>query len=140
MRQTPSTFPLSLSLDSEVRDVMTHGVVSIPGDASLRDAHEALVAHEVHALLVTDRHTAAPLGWITARGLLLSAARRTTAHTAKQAITEPVHTISPSASLAKAMGLLLDTNVSHLLVSPRESAMPEGVVSEIDLVRIGGRS
>ena len=140
MRHSSSTSTLPLSLDNEVRDVMTHGVVSIPGDASLRDAHEALVAHEVHALLVTDRHTAAPLGWITARGLLLAAARRTIAHTAQEAITEPVHTISPTASLARAMGLLLDTNVSHLLVSPRESAMPEGVVSEIDLVRRSGRS
>jgi CBS-domain-containing membrane protein len=140
MRHTASTFTLPLQLDSEVREAMTHGVVSIPCDARLRDAHEALVAHEVHALLVTDRHTAAPLGWITARGLLQAAARRTIAHTAKEAITEPVHTISPTASLAKAMDLLLDSNVSHLLVSPRESAMPEGVVSEIDLVRLSGRS
>ncbi len=140
MRHTSSTFTLSLPLDSEVREVMTHGVVSIPGDASLRDAHEALVAHEVHALLVTDRHTAAPLGWITARGILMSVANRTVAHTAQQAITEAVHTISPSAGLAKAADLLLDANVSHLLVAPRDSAMPEGVASDTDLVRLSGRS
>jgi CBS domain-containing protein len=139
MRHTSSTFTLPLPLDCEVREVMTHGVVSIPGGASLRDAHGALVAHEVHAVLVTDGHTAAPLGWITARGLLLAAARRTAPHTAQEAITEPAHRISPTASLAKAMALLLDTNVSHLLVSPREGAMPEGVVSEIDLVRHSGR-
>jgi len=138
MRQMSSTFTLPLPLDSEVREVMTHGVVSIPGDASLRDAHEALVAHEVHALLVTDRDTAAPLGWITARGLLLSAAGRAVAHNAKQAITEPIHTISPSATVAKAVDHLLDTRASHLLVAPREGAMPEGVVSELDLVHLHG--
>jgi CBS domain-containing protein len=140
MRQTSTTFTLPLPLESEVREVMTHGVVSIPGDASLSDAHEALVAHHVHALLVTDRDTGAPLGWITARGLLLSAADRGGAHTAKQAINEPVHRISPSATLAKAVDVLLEKNASHLLVAPRESAMPEGVVSELDLVRLSGRS
>jgi len=140
MRHTSSTFTLPLPLDCEVREVMTHGVVSIPGGASLRDAHGALIAHDVHAVLVTDGHTAEPLGWITARGLVLAAARRTMPHTAKEAITEPVHRISPTASLANAMALLLDSNVSHLLVSPREGAMAEGVVSETDLVRLSGRN
>jgi CBS-domain-containing membrane protein len=138
MKHAHPSFSLPLHLDSEVQDVMTHGVVSIPEDATLRDAHEALLAHDVHALLVTDLHTAAPLGWITARGLL-EAARRTAPHTAAQAIKEPVRTISPTATVAQAVDLLLETNVSHLMVSPRANSMPEGVVSDTDLVRFGGR-
>ena len=139
MKHARAPYGLPLSLDSEVRDVMTPGVVSIPENATLQRAHEALVAHDLHALLVTDRHTGAPVGWITARGLLSWAASRSTSHTARQAVTEPVVTVAPSAPASTAVQLMLDSGVSHLLVAFRSDAMPEGVLSESDVVRLGGR-
>jgi CBS domain-containing protein len=139
MKYSRAPYSLPLSLDSEVREVMTPGVVSIPENATLQRAHEALVAHSVHALLVTDRNTGTPVGWITARGLLSWATSRTGTHTARQAVTEAVITISPSASTEKAVALMLDGDVSHLLVAVRADAMPEGVLSDTDVVRLGGR-
>ena len=139
MKHARAPYSLPLSLESEVRDVMTPGVVSIPESATLQHAHEAMVAHDVHALLVTEKSTGLPVGWITARGLLSWATSRTGSHTARQAVTEPVQRISPSATVRKAVELMLDADVSHVLVAARADAMPEGVLSEADVVRLGGR-
>ena len=117
----------------EVRDVMTPGVVSVPGDASLRQVYGALSAHAVHAVLVVDRKTAAPLGWISAHGLLHWAVKKSHHQTAQQAICEPVHSLSPSATVDEAIQLLLQPGVSHVLVAHHGSATGEGVVSALDI-------
>jgi hypothetical protein len=44
--------------------------------------------------------------------------------------------IPPNASAAEALRALSDPETSHLVVSPRTAASPQGVVSEIDLVRL----
>lgn len=127
-------------LGREVREVMTPGVVSIPGDASIAQAHAALCAHSVHAVLVVDRKSGAPLGWVTAGGLLRSALGESTPRTATQAICEPVHVVSPSATVREAAELLLESGVSHVLVAHYGATSGEGVVSSIDVVRlIAGR-
>jgi CBS domain-containing protein len=136
---TAAPFPSSITLEHEVRDVMTPGVVSIPADAPIRRVHETMLAHGTHAVLVVDRETGGPVGWVTARGLLRWAACVGTVTTAKQAISEPARTISPRASVREALAMLLDEDVSHLLVAHPRSRMPEGVVAEIDIVRIDGR-
>ena len=122
-------------MNQEVREVMTPGVVSVPGDASLRQVQGALVAHAVHAVLVLDRKSGAPLGWVSAAGLLRWAVEPTIHATAQQAICEPLHTISPSAHLREAIDILLEPGVSHVLVAHKGSASGEGVVSDIDVVR-----
>ena len=120
-------------LGREVREVMTPGVVSVPGDASLRQVYGALAAHGVHAVLVDDRKTGAPLGWISAQGLLHWAMKAGHQQTAHQAICEPIHTVSPSARVGEAVELLLQPGVSHVLVAHAGSATGEGVVSALDI-------
>ena len=126
-------------LDREVREVMTPGVVSIPSDASIGHVYSAISAHEVHAILVVDRRSSAPLGWVTAGGLLHWALHGTHHHTAGQAICEPVHTVSPSATVRDAAEILLRPGVSHVLVTHHGDSPPEGVVSDVDIVRLMSR-
>jgi CBS domain-containing protein len=126
-------------LDREVRDVMTPGVVSIPSDASIGHVYGAIAAHEVHAVLVVDRKSSVPLGWVTAGGLLHWALRGAHNHTAGQAVCEPVHTVSPSATVREAAEILLRPGVSHVLVTHRGDSAPEGVVSDVDVVRLMSR-
>lgn len=126
-------------LDREVREVMTPGVVSIPSDASIAHVYGAISAHEVHAILVVDRKSSAPLGWVTASGLLHWALHATQHHTAGQAVCEPVHTVSPSATVRDAAEILLRPGVSHVLVTHRGDSAPEGVVSDVDVVRLMSR-
>lgn len=125
--------------DREVRDVMTPGVVTIVEDASLTQVFRALDRHRVHALLVLGRHQGVPLGWVTARGLLGLFDRDPTVVSARDAVVERAVTIQPSATLREAQGLLSREGVSHLLVSHLPGVLPEGVVSDADLVRAAGR-
>jgi CBS domain-containing protein len=123
-------------LHREVREIMTPGVVSIPGDASLKQVYGALAAHDVHAVLVVERKSGKALGWINTGGLLAWAVKGRAHHTAAQAVCEPVHTISPSATVGDAVELLLKPGVSHVLVAHHGASSGEGVLSDTDVVRL----
>ena len=120
-------------LHREVREVMTPGVVAVPGDASLRQVYGALAAHGVHAVLVLDHKSAAPIGWISATGLLQWAVKGPHHQTAQHAVCEPIHTIAPGAPVDDAVQLLLQPGVSHVLVAHERSATGEGVISALDI-------
>ena len=121
-------------LQTPVRAFMRPGVVTLAEDASLLQAQRAMVAHGVHAVLITA--DGGPLGWVTAGGLLPWLPKDPALYLAQAAITERVVSIPPGASARDALQALSDSAVSHLLVSPRTAASPQGVVSEIDLVRL----
>jgi CBS domain-containing protein len=128
-------------LDREVRDLMRPGVISLPGGASLRQVQRTLASHEVHAVLIADNHTGKPLGWVTARGLLDHASRDLDLVTAASVVSEPAVTISPSASVRTALDALLSSDGSRLLVCQAGCDAPEGVVTDLDLVKLlGSRS
>jgi CBS domain-containing protein len=123
----------------EARDLMTPGVISIVEDASLAQVHRALAAHRVHALLVVGRRSGRPLGWVTASGLLAWLDGDPALACASDAITEPATAIEPSASGREALTALGQPRVSRLLVQRHVEALPEGVISELDLI-VGPRS
>jgi CBS domain-containing protein len=121
-------------LDLEARDLMTPGVVSIAEDASLGQVYRALLAHRVHALLVIGRHGGRPLGWVTARGLLSWLDKDESLACARDAITQDPVGIEPGASGREAMLALSQPGVTHVLVQRAPDAMPEGVISTLNLV------
>jgi CBS domain-containing protein len=136
---SPEGQPLGapVPLDREVREVMTPGVVSIVEDASVKQARRAMQAHGVHAVLVVGCERGRPLGWITARGLLNWVDREESLAHARDAITEAPATIEPSASVQEAVRAILQPGVSHLLVQHHPDRLPEGVISERDLIALG---
>jgi CBS domain-containing protein len=125
-------------LETQVRDFMTPGVLTIAEDASLGHVYHAMVAHSVHAVLVVGRTEGRPLGWVTARGLLGWVGRDRSLGSASDAITERPFKIAPSASAREAVTALSQPGTSHLLVCRHEDATAEGVVSELDLVALEG--
>ena len=125
-----STHPL----DREARDLMTPGVVTIVEDATLRQVYGALRAHDVHAMLVVSQHGGRPLGWVTARGILAWLDKDASLACARDAVTEAPTAIGPSASGREALAALAQPGVSHLLVQRAAEAMPEGVISDVDLI------
>lgn len=126
-------------LDTPVRAVMTPGVVTLVEDATVRQAFAALAAHRVHAVLVVGQHRGMPLGWVTARGLLPYLERDDDLLSVRDAITEEPRTIEPGASVREALVALSQPATSHLLVTARQSLVPEGVVSDLDLARVAVR-
>jgi CBS domain-containing protein len=123
-------------LDTPVRELMSPGVLSIAEDASLRHVVRALAHHRVHALLVSGRAQGRPLGWVTSRGLLGWVERDHSLSAARDAITEPAVAIEPGATVRDAVALMTREQVGHLLVAHRADAMPEGVLSELDVLAV----
>jgi len=116
---------------------MTPGVVTIVEDASVRQARRAMRAHGVHAVLVVGRSQGRPIGWVTARGLLSWAERDETMAFAREAVTEAPTSIDPSASVREAVRAISQPGVTHLLVQHHPDRLPEGVISEVDLLALG---
>jgi CBS domain-containing protein len=131
---TPPPPPDARWLRTPVRAFMRPGVVTVAEDASLLQVQRAMIAHGVHAVLIVG--TAGPVGWITAGGLLPWLGQEPALYTASSALSEKVAWIAPTASAADALRFLADPAVSHLVVCPRAGAPAQGVVSEIDLVRL----
>jgi CBS domain-containing protein len=123
-------------LDTPVRELMSPGVLSIVEDASLRQVLRALRRHRVHAVLVSGRANGLSLGWVTTRGLLAWIERDHSLTVARDAITEPPITIDPGATVREAVSAMAREGVGRLLVAHRNNAMPEGVVSELDVLGV----
>lgn len=134
--ETPAFAPPTALHEREVREVMTPGVVTIVEDASVRQARRAICAHGVHGVLVVGRSEGRPLGWVTARGLLAWIGRDESMAAAREAVSEQPAAIEPSARIAEAVRALSQPGVSHLLVQRREGVLAEGVVSDVDLLKL----
>jgi CBS domain-containing protein len=137
-RNTPFPAASGDHLETPVRDFMTPGVLTIAEDASMLHVYRAMAAHSVHAILVVGRTSGRPLGWVTARGLLGWVGRDRSLPSARDAITERPLMIDPNAGAREALTALSQIGTSHLLVCRGSESMPEGVVSELDLVALEG--
>jgi CBS domain-containing protein len=121
-------------LETPVASIMRHGVVSIAEDASLANVARAMSDHHVHAILVEERTTGRPLGWVKAETLLSWMNMRSSWVHAHQAITEPVTTIAPTATVRDAITALLRHGTSRLLVCSDGGRAGEGVLTHLDVV------
>jgi CBS domain-containing protein len=135
----PHPAPLADRLDTAVREVMRPGVIVIAAHASVARAQRALLAHGVHAILVLADDDRRALGWVTSRGLLAWAERDISLGAARDAVTEPPLAIDPSASAREALALLEREDASRLLVARGDGGVPEGVVADVDLLRLVSR-
>ena len=131
---TPPPPPDNRWLQTPVRAFMRPGVVTVAEDASLHQVQRAMVAHGVHAVLITA--PGGPVGWVTASGLIQWLEKEPALFPAGAAVSEQAVYIQPGASARDAVRMLSDPAVGHLVVSPRTATSPQGVVSEIDLVRL----
>jgi CBS domain-containing protein len=131
---TATSEPVSGALDRPVRAVMRHGVVSVPEHALLDSVRRAMADHHVHAILVEERSTGRPLGWVRAESLLSWMNLESEPVHAHRAITERVVTVAPDAPLRDAVSALSRHEVSHLLVCDDGDRAAEGVVTALDVV------
>jgi CBS domain-containing protein len=122
-----------------VRDIMRHGVVSVPEHASLEAVFHAMADHRVHAVLVVAAADGRPLGWVKADALLTWMNLEPAGAHARQAITEQVVTIASDAPVREAIEALSPAGTSRLLVRDRGTIAGEGVVTPLDVVALRSR-
>ena len=118
-----------------VQRVMRAGVVSVAANASLLQVAQAMSAHGVHAVLVLDPASPARLGWVTTAGLIPRLVEVAPFARAADAVTEPATVIPPHSSVADAIRELARPGVTHLIVANGPGALPQGIVSDTDIVR-----
>ncbi len=122
-------------LREPLRTVMRPGVIVVSEDASAAQAHRALLAHGVHAVLVLERSGRA-VGWATPRGVLGLVGRDAEALSAADAVTEKAVVLEPFRTVHDALEAMQREGVARILVAGAAGRMPEGVVTEHDLLAV----
>lgn len=131
---TTASSPTQGVFDLPVRRVMRHGVVAVPDHASLDSVRRAMADHHVHAVLIENRISGEPLGWVTAEMLLSWMNLEHGPTHAHQAMTERVVTVAPDAPVREAVAALSRPEVSHVLVRDAGDRVALGVVTPLDIV------
>ncbi len=122
-----------------VRDLMHPGLITCPPHTRLGEVAALLHRHHVHALIVADRD-GPPLGiitdfdllageWLSADPESLNVMRRLTA---ADLMSSPIESVEASLPVTSAVSILLEKEVSRLLVT--ENGQAVGVISVSDFV------
>ena len=122
-----------------VGDLMHRGLITCRQDAALGQVAVMLTQHHVHALVVVDRDRR-PIGlisdfdllageWLSADTESLTVMRKLTA---ADLMSHPIATVEASVSLADAAQLMLEKDISRLMVT--EDGKPAGMIAGSDFV------
>jgi CBS domain-containing protein len=124
----------------KVKELITRELVTIPGDASIRQAAELMTEQHVSSLLVVDLEPeqtdfTGPGGTVTDRDLRerVLATGLSPESAVKAVMSKVMVTLDENAYVFEAMLLMLRNNIHHLLIMRRE--VPVGVLALSDLVR-----
>ena len=137
--ESPQTFPELSQL--RVIDAMHPGLISCSLDTPLRTVARMMASYRVHAILVTAHGEEALTGdrtWgiVTDVDLLRAAeSGDLDEQPARTIAATPVRTVAASDALAHAARLMVEHEVSHLVVIEAHSGRPFGVVSTLDIAR-----
>jgi CBS domain-containing protein len=124
-----------------VADAMHPGLISCPLDTTLRTVARMMSTYRVHAILVTA-HSDEELpgggrwGIVTITDLLRAAETcDLDEEVARTIAATPALSVDTGDSLARAAQLVVEHDVSHLIVLEPSSGRPAGVLSTLDIAR-----
>jgi CBS domain-containing protein len=117
-----------------VGDAMHTGVVTCPADASLAAVARIMAAHRIHAVVVS---TGTEGEWNIVSDLdLIAAAASGEARTAGEIASHPAFYLKPADDLARAVRLLSENAVHHLIVLPLDGGRLVGIISTLDVADV----
>jgi CBS domain-containing protein len=124
----------------QVGDAMHPGLIACVPDTPLRTVARMMATYRVHAILVTaheqeERPDGALWGVVSDTDLLRAAEFGGLAEPAGTVAATPVLTIGPGDELARAAQIMVEHEVSHLIVVEPGSQRPIGVLSTLDVAR-----
>jgi CBS domain-containing protein len=124
-----------------VIDAMHPGVISCPVETTLRTVARMMATYRVHAIVVTTHDSdELPDGslWGVISDVDLIAAAQTTdldEQTARTLAATTAPQATTTDALSRAVQLMLENEVSHLVVVEQRSLRPIGVLSTLDVAR-----
>jgi CBS domain-containing protein len=121
-------------------DVMHPGMISCPPETPLRTVARMMASYRVHAIVVHAHDVPLPGGdaWgvVTDADLVRAALDNgVDVLTAKQVAATPAVIVFSSDPLERAMQLMAEHEVTHVIVVERHSGRPIGVLSTLDVAR-----
>jgi CBS domain-containing protein len=126
--------PTTRVADAPARHAMRHGVVAMAENADLTSVFHAMAEHGVHAVLIEDRASGRPLGWVTAQALLTWMNLEPGEAHAHEAMTPRVVTVPPDAPVREVVAALSRAGTTHVLVCEDGARAGEGVITALDVV------
>jgi CBS domain-containing protein len=113
-----------------VADVMHTGVTSCPAHTDLTTVARIMASGHIHSVVVTDDH-----GWglLSDRDLVSAARSGALGETAGHIAATELVTVTPDDTLAAAAVLMVEHDLSHLLIVSSAGREPIGVISTLDL-------
>jgi CBS domain-containing protein len=123
----------SPSLESiTVADVMHRGVVTCSPTTSLSTVAREMAAHRIHCVVVRTHDTDALWGIVSDLDLIAAAALGAADDVAGAAAATPAVMVRTADSLQRAMQLMAEHQVTHLVVVDH-LGRPRGVISTLDI-------
>jgi CBS domain-containing protein len=119
-----------------VLDAMRLGVISCSADASLREIARALATYRIHSVVITAFEGDQPWGIVTDVDLTVAAGKDLDKLTARDVWHTRLVTIEPDEPLSRAVQLMTELGVTHLVVVQPQSGRPVGVLSTLDVVGV----
>jgi CBS domain-containing protein len=122
-----------------VADAMHHGVVTCDVDTPLSKVAQIMVGHWIHCVVVSSRTEQELPPWGVVSDLDLAAGFRHdgAADTpAGEVAATPAVMVWMREPLGRAVQLMTEHGVSHLVVIDRGSSRPVGVLSTLDVARV----
>jgi CBS domain-containing protein len=115
-----------------VRDCMHHGVFTCEADASLREVAGIMANQRVHAVVITNRNRARPVGVISDLDVVAAVAAGMDCTAVRAAATETL-TVRADEPVLAAVQLMNEHAVTHLVVIDAVEGYPIGVLSSLDV-------
>lgn len=119
-----------------VKDVMSSPVITVDGDATVKEVAKLMEAQRLGCIIVTDRDNR-PIGIITERdlvGRVLAKNKPPSKLTAKSVMTTPLVTIGPGETLANAARQMSRLNLRRLGVFYKGDLV--GIISSKDVLAV----
>jgi CBS domain-containing protein len=122
-------------------DAMHPGMISCPSETPLRTVARMMASYRVHAIIVhaaEDEELAGGDSWgVVSDADLVRAALEDALDetTARQVAATPALTVTTVDPLVRAMQLMTEHEVTHVIVVERHSGRPIGVLSTLDVAR-----
>ncbi len=126
-----------MPLGKTVREVMHRALVTCDVNTPLQEAGSLILRYDPHAVIVVDEAGEA-CGMFTATDLVRIFDRELTGLSVEAAMSTPVVSISPFATLAEAAETMLEKGVHQLVVmhgAPPTERRPVGLVTRLLIVK-----
>jgi CBS domain-containing protein len=119
-----------------VEEVMQHGVLSCQAETTARAVAAMMAEHRIHSVVVTDLDGVSERAWgiVTDVDVLRAAEDDPDEVTAGAIAGTELVTVSPGDSLEAAAQLMVEHDVTHVLVESGDK--PIGVVSTLDVAAL----